>query len=750
MEAHYDWLRPEVLESIADGFVFLDRELRYVYVNAEAEKLLLRKRGELVGRMVWDVYREPPGSVFREAVEEALRTGKPTHVDALNGRRGVWFDVHTYPSEQGISIIFRDITAQKQAEEAIREQARELAVINRVNATLAAELDLERLVQSVTDAGTELTEAQFGAFFYNVVDRDGESYMLYTISGVPREAFSKFPMPRNTPVFHATFSGEGVVRSDDIKKDPRYGKWAPHYGMPPGHLPVSSYLAVPVVARSGEVIGGLFFGHEEAGVFTERAERIVQGIADQAAIAIENARLYQSAQAEIRERELAETRMRLLARASALLGSSLDYETTLRHVGQFIVPDLADWYSIHLLTESGAVERVTVAHVDPAKVKWAQELGERYPVDLNASSGTGHVIRTGQPAYIPEITEEMIAALEIQDEEMLRVVRQLNLRSIITVPLKGRERTLGALSLIWSDTDRHYTKEDLQFAEELAARTALAIENAQLYGEARTAEAHLRALNEELEARVLERTQELEGRNRELQDFAYVASHDLQEPLRKVHSFADLLKDEYGDRLDEDGQMFLQRIQNATLRMSGLIRDLLQYSRVSTNSQNFENVDLNVVVLDVLSDLEVRIKDVNGKVLVQQLPEVEADPVQMRQLFQNLIANALKFHKPEVPPVVKVTASGYETNLEDSMAGPGCRLEVADNGIGFDPKYADRIFQPFQRLHTRDVYTGTGVGLAICKRIVERHNGSIDVDSSPGEGTTFTITLPCQQKAVAA
>ena len=189
-----------------------------------------------------------------------------------------------------------DITSRKQVEEALRDESRNLEILNRVGSSIASELDLERVVQLVTDAAVELTGAQFGAFFYNVEDEKGESYTLYTLSGVDRSAFANFPMPRNTHVFGPTFRGEGVVRSDDITKDPRYGQNPPYYGKPKGHLPVVSYLAVPVSSRGGEVIGGLFFGHSEVGRFTERHERLIVGIAAQAAIAIDNARLYHAAQ----------------------------------------------------------------------------------------------------------------------------------------------------------------------------------------------------------------------------------------------------------------------------------------------------------------------------------------------------------------------------------------------------------------------------------------------------------------------
>jgi PAS domain S-box-containing protein len=206
----------------------------------------------------------------------------------------------------GASKIARDITAQKAARKALEDETRVLELLNDTGAAISSHLELQSLVQLVTDAGTKLSGARFGAFFYNVINEQGEAYVLYTLSGAPREAFEKFGVPRNTPVFEPTFRGQGAVRSDDITQDPRYGTMAPHYGMPKGHLPVRSYLAVPVISRSGEVIGGLFFGHPEPGVFTARSERLVVGIAAQAAIAIDNARLFETAQKEIAERKRTE------------------------------------------------------------------------------------------------------------------------------------------------------------------------------------------------------------------------------------------------------------------------------------------------------------------------------------------------------------------------------------------------------------------------------------------------------------
>jgi PAS domain S-box-containing protein len=228
---------------------------------------------------------------------------------------------------------------------------------------------------------------------------------------------------------------------------------------------------------------------------------------------------------------------------------------------------------------------------------------------------------------------------------------------------------------------------------------------------------------------------ELERSNRELQDFAYVASHDLQEPLRKISTFTDLVVEEYGSRLDDEASMYLQRVQRAALRMSRLIKDLLSFSRVTSRTRPFERVDLTAVMTDVLSDLEVLIRDSGGTVDLGPLPRVEADPMQMRQLFQNIIGNALKFRRHGVRPAITI----HEGKAERKG---WTRIEVADNGIGFDEKYLDRIFTPFQRLHSVGEYGGTGIGLAICRRIVERHHGVITARSALDEGTTFMVDLP--------
>ena len=244
---------------------------------------------------------------------------------------------------------------------------------------------------------------------------------------------------------------------------------------------------------------------------------------------------------------------------------------------------------------------------------------------------------------------------------------------------------------------------------------------------------------------------QLEQNNRELQDFAYVASHDLQEPLRKVRAFGDRLNTKYGSKLGTEGRDYLDRMLNAAGRMQTLIEDLLSFSRVATRAQPFVPVDLNRIAREVVSDLEVRIEQVKGRVDLGNLPTLEADATQMRQVLQNLIGNALKFHRKDVPPVVKVRAEILRTSDTERFkrgtvpALAQCRLTVQDNGIGFEEKYLDRIFTVFQRLHGRGEYEGTGVGLAICRKIVLRHGGDITAKSQPGVGAAFIVTLPLAQ-----
>jgi PAS domain S-box-containing protein len=308
----------QIVQSATDtAIISTDPEGRVTSWSEGAHHILGWSEPEMLGRSLECLF-EDCDHLGRE-IKEALSRGRGGGEEGWRLRKDgsrVWATGEMCPIRDqqgavtGFVKVLRDRTAARAAEEAVAEERRALEVLNRVGSALAVETDLHKLVQIVTDAGAELTGAEFGAFFYNVLDEAGESYMLYTLSGAPMEAFSKFPMPRNTDVFAPTFNGEGIIRSDDITKDPRYGHNAPRKGMPEGHLPVRSYLAVPVMSRDESVMGGLFFGHAETGVFTDRSERGLAGLAAEAAVAIDNARLAQSTQREVGERRRAEEALR--------------------------------------------------------------------------------------------------------------------------------------------------------------------------------------------------------------------------------------------------------------------------------------------------------------------------------------------------------------------------------------------------------------------------------------------------------
>src|SRR5579863_7194260 len=428
--------------------------------------------------------------------------------------------------------------------------------------------------------------------------------------------------------------------------------------------------------------------------------------------------------------------LRFLTEASKLLVSSLDYEDVLVQIAQRAVPSVADWCRIDLLKEDGKPYPLVITHVDPEKVAWAYQLNEMTPYDPDAPAGLPAVLRNRTSEFMADIPDELLVA-SARDEQELALIRSIGFSSYIVVPLVVQDRGVGAITLVTTETKRHYTPTDLAMAEELASRASLVMENALIYQ-------RLQEFNTNLEALVAERTEaltktseslrqsnaELQRSNQELQDFAYVASHDLQEPLRKIQAFGNLLEDEYGAALDE-GKTYLDRMRNAASRMQMLINDLLTFSRVTTKALPFSQINLTVIAKEVVIDLESLVKTTKGTVEIAELPIIEADPLQMRQLLQNLIGNALKFHRPGIPPHVRVSASERVDLQTDEEQ---CLLAVEDNGIGFDEKYLDRIFIVFQRLHGRGQYDGTGIGLAVVRKIVERHGGTITAQSAVGEG----------------
>lgn len=332
--------------------------------------------------------------------------------------------------------------------------------------------------------------------------------------------------------------------------------------------------------------------------------------------------------------------------------------------------------------------------------------------------------------YIQQYSQGRISAIsDIEKAEIqpchVEFLQQFAVKANLVVPIFRQNQFWGLLVAHQCLHTRQWTNWEIGLLRQLADQIGIALAQSLI-------------LEQETKQR-----QELARSNEELQQFAFIASHDLQEPLRKIKTFAERLQVTCGEFLTEQGRDYLQRMQNAALRMETLIEGLLTLSRVTTRAQPYVAVNLTQIAQEVLSDLEVSIQQTRGQIEIGELPIIQGDPLQMRQLLQNLIGNALKFHRPNQPPVIKIYGQFFNNDLDDlSVGNTYYQIIVEDNGIGFPEKYLDRIFNVFQRLHSRSEYEGTGIGLAICRKITERHHGTITAKSQPGQGAKFIITLP--------
>ncbi len=667
-----------IVESSEDAIATKDLSGTITSWNAGAERLFGYTAQEAVGQPVTMLM--PPDRVNEEpGILERIRNGERVdHYETVRRRKDgtllhISLTVSPIRDAQGriigASKVARDITRRTQAEQALRDHARILEVLNQVGLTLSAKLDTEKVVQAVTDAATEVSRAKFGAFFFNTVNDQGEAYLLYTLSGAPREAFEKFGLPRNTPVFAPTFSGHGVVRSDDITKDPRYGQMGPHHGMPEGHLPVRSYLAVPVVSGSGAVLGGLFFGHPDAGVFTEQAERLVSGIATQAAIAIDNARLYEEArESEGRFRAMAEN-----------------------------IPQLA-W----MARPDG--------HIYWYNRRWYEFTG------TNAESQEGW---GWQSAHHPEYVEAVIAKW--------------------SAALRAGEP--------WEDTfplrDQHgryhwFLSRAYPIRDEQGAITRWFGTNTDITAQ-REAEEALRRHQQTLEETVRQRTEEATQAQRALAASERMASlgtlaaglgHDIGNLLVPIRVRMESLQARH---LPADAVEELSEIQSGVSYLQKLASGLRLLAIDPTLAANAEPTELRSWWPEVSSVLTSALP--RGITLKPVLPEAECwvtmQPAAIMQAVFNLVQNAGE--------AMRERGSGTITVTVEPGAG-AVRLIVADDGPGMTAEVKSRCMEPFFTTKTRGV--STGLGLSLVHGLVRQAGGDIEVQSEPGEGTTFTLTLP--------
>ncbi|MBD2309425.1 response regulator [Chroococcidiopsis sp. FACHB-1243] len=426
-------------------------------------------------------------------------------------------------------------------------------------------------------------------------------------------------------------------------------------------------------------------------------------------------------QQEIEQRQRQYQRSQLFAEVTLKIRQSLQLEDILQAAAIEVQKILqADRVVIYRLrsdgTGSGVAEAVLPGWFSVLEQQFSAEV---FPEDYHQLYSQGRI------RSIADVErEENIAPC------LVEFMRQFQVKAKLVVPIIIKAELWGLLIAHQCSSSRDWTDFETELLGQLADQIGIAITQAQLL---------------EQETRY---SQELARSNAELQQFASIASHDLQEPLRKIQAFGNRLQEKYGNVLNEQGADYIRRMQNAAQRMQILIDDLLVFSRITTRAQPFITVNLAKVAKEVLSDLEVLIQQTEAQVELSELPSIHADPLQMRQLLQNLIGNALKFRRKNEPPRVKIYSQiidNREQLTENLLNTYLCQITVEDNGIGFDQKYCDRIFQVFQRLHGRSEYEGTGIGLAICRKIVERHGGSIAAESMPSQGAKFIVMLPVHQ-----
>jgi PAS domain S-box-containing protein len=471
---------------------------------------------------------------------------------------------------------------------------------------------------------------------------------------------------------------------------------------------IRSMLAIPLTIR-GEISGTLAFYYRSPHKFSEVEAQTAQALGNLAASAMTTAELYDEQQ---RSHELTT----FLAAAGSALGNSLDYLATLRTVAEMAVPRIADWCAVDLIDDDGVIDRVALAHVDPEKVEFALAFQQRYPEDPDSRYSVASVIRGGHPAMLERVTDDMLVAAA-RSPEHLRDLRALNITSLMIVPLTARSQRLGALTFVSAESGRAYDAGDLRFAEDVASRTAMAVDNARAYDEVRRA-------------------------NRLKDDFLATLSHELRTPLNAILGYARMLRTGV---MSHDKQVrALEVLERSAVSLTQIVEDVLDVSRITSGKirLNLQPVHLSTVVNDAVATV-MPAAEAKGIVLSTSLdsavPVVRADADRLQQVVWNLVSNAVKF-----------TSSGGRVDIHVDAVDGDARIAVVDTGIGFAPEFAPHVFERFRQADSgfSRTHGGLGLGLAIARHLVEMHGGTIEASSAgKDQGARFVVTLPVAHAA---
>jgi signal transduction histidine kinase len=687
------------------------------------------------------------------------------------------------------------------------DQARRL---QRVAELLAEAVTPQEVLDSILTEGVKAAEAHAGAI--GVLSEDGANVELLAQRGYDvsvMAGWSSFPVEAEVPMSEVIRTGEPVFFASVQERNERYPALA-HQGQE------SHALVVVPLAVEGRVFGAMSLSFDRDLEFEPERREMKLTLARQAAQALARSRLY-AAEQNLRRR------MTFLAEASAVLASSLDYNHTLTQVAQLSVPGLADWCAIDMVGPAGEIERLAVAHEDPAKVRWAYELQERYPPDPDAPTGVPQVLRSGKPEFYPEIPQELLDEAIGDDEELRRIIDELGIKSSICVPLIARGRTLGAVTLIAAEMHPPYTQADFEQAVELARRAAVAVDNARLYREAERGADAARALGYvgdgvallDTDGRVLHWNPAaasitnvaeedalgrlvgevvpawdaltshvplvppggtarpvtvpivLGGRERWVSvsgvdfgdgtvyalqdvteehalektrsDFVATASHELRTPLAAVYGAVRTLRRDDVVLSEDDRSQFLEMIESEATRLARIVDQILLAGQLDADAIELDETecDLEEVAAGVIESAAVHLPNsISLDLTVHGAAPIRCDENKLRQVLVNLVDNAVKY-----------SPQGGRVELRVRSANGSCQIEVADEGLGIPPDEHERIFEKFYRLDPQQTQGvgGSGLGLYICRELVERMNGRLNVESEHGKGSRFTVELPLRR-----
>ncbi|WP_427159896.1 GAF domain-containing protein [Aliinostoc sp. HNIBRCY26] len=673
-----------ILESITDAFFTLDQQWRFTYINNQAAQLLQKNRNELLGQNIWETFPAIVGTSFEREYQKAVAQQTSVEFEEFYPPLDKCFAVHAYPSKDGISVYFQDITEKHHTAFALKESEERWQLALQGNNDGIWDWNLKtnqvffspRWKQMLGYADHEIS---------NNLEEWSERVHPDDISWVMQAIQAHFD--RRTPYY--------ITEHRVQCKDGNY-KWILDRGQ-------------ALWDETGNVV-------RMVGSHTD----ITESKQTEAELQKQNLRSQLFAEITVKIRETLHIREIL--------------QTTVQEVQKLLQADRVLIFRLWP-DGSGTVEQEAVLP------DWPVILGKSI-IDPCFQQGYVEKYRQGRISAITDITQA-----DIQDCHR-EFLQQFGVKANLVVPILNREGIWGLLVAHQCHAPRHWNQFELDLLQQLANQIGIALSQAQL-----------------LEQQTRQ-TQELARSNAELESFAYVASHDLQEPLRMVTSYLQLLERRYKPQLDGTAEQFISYAVDGAQRMQTLINDLLNYSRLTTRGQPFVSVDCAAILERVKTNLKIAIEESSAVITHDPLPTVTADPTQLTQVFQNLIANAIKFRR-DVPVEIHIGVVGGlgtgDWGLGDkvdkvdftTMPNAQCPMpnahsqwlfSVRDNGIGIEKQYLERIFVIFQRLHGRSKYPGTGIGLSICKKIIERHGGQIWVESQPGEGSVFYFTIPEQVK----